>query len=91
MSHRDPHVVLPVSQARCQPSKQCDRKHTCARYLAPLTQGAPLADHSLPVGSQNPWYVWGFHLCTEYLTVSAAAKLEPKPKQAPKPPVKGIA
>lgn len=55
MTHRRSNVYLSHAEPRCEPSA-CDRKDTCARYLAPLLpSGAAIEDFSRsPLGL--PWF-----------------------------------
>lgn len=49
MTHRRSNVYLSHAEPRCEPS-QCDRKDTCARYLAPLPpSNATIADFSINI------------------------------------------
>lgn len=52
MTHRQNNVYLSAQEARCEPSGTCDRKGTCARYLAPLPpSGAKIEDFNRsPIG-----------------------------------------
>lgn len=55
MTNRRANVYLSANEPRCAPG-DCDRKHTCARYLAPLPPtNAAIEDFSRsPVGI--PWF-----------------------------------
>ena len=35
MTHRNPYVYLDHDEVRCAP-RECNRKHSCARYMAPI-------------------------------------------------------
>lgn len=63
MSHRQSNIYLSVQEARCEPSGVCDRKDTCARYLAPIpTTGARIEDFNRsPIGLdwfKSPCQAW---------------------------------
>ncbi len=48
MSHRRADVWLPAEEARCVPSRRCDRVWTCGRYLAAIpAHGGVIADFAL--------------------------------------------
>lgn len=48
MTHRTDRIYLAPSEARCEPSRPCGQRSTCARYLAEIpASGASIADHSL--------------------------------------------
>lgn len=48
MTHeRTDRIRLPISEARCEPEKTCSMLSRCARYLAAISRGAPLADYSI--------------------------------------------
>lgn len=47
MTHRDPYVYLAPDEVRCAP-RECNRKLSCARYIAPIGS-APVADHGRDV------------------------------------------
>lgn len=90
MSHRDPNVYLAPDVARCAPTRQCGRQMTCARYLAPIDQGAPLADFSVP-SAQHPWYVVAAgHVCLHHYPVSQTRRPAPVRERTVHKPPKGI-
>ena len=37
MTHRNPYVYLDHDEVRCAP-RECNRKHSCARYMAPIVE-----------------------------------------------------
>ena len=62
MTQEDPKVRLPNDISRCRPAQSCGMESHCARRLAPLGQGTPVADfQSLNV------IVFG---CSSYLKAS---------------------
>lgn len=69
MTHRLDTIPLPADKERCQP-KHCERKMTCARYLAAIPKhGASMADFSNGV-------IW----CMAYISVQSlkdSAKIKP--------------
>lgn len=56
---RDPTINLPPHEWRCSSEpKKCNRAWLCARRLAAIPQGAPLADGALlaeMAAAHNPW------------------------------------
>jgi hypothetical protein len=84
MTHRTDRVFLPSNVERCEPQHECQRKVTCARYLASLPAfGAKMIGADLP----PRWYYGGY--CPSYRAVQRAG--DPAAKPAAKPAVKGMA
>lgn len=44
---RSDRILLPVTEARCEPSEPCLMRGRCARYGAVILRGAPLGDYSV--------------------------------------------
>lgn len=69
MSHRLDTIPLPADKARC-PGAHCERKMTCARYLAAIPkQGATMNDFSINS-------IW----CMAYISLQSlkdSAKIKP--------------
>ena len=87
MTHRDPNVYLPTDAARCAPSKSCGMALSCARYLAPIVQGSPVADFSVP-GVTTP--IWTMHICTQRIPLSDAKRPVSAPTKKVHPPSRGL-
>lgn len=83
MTHRDPYVYLAPDEVRCAPL-ECNRKLSCARYMA-LIGSAPVAD----LGRDVVGVIGGD--CGKW--VSAAQRLPARDAPAPRvhPPLGSMA
>lgn len=83
MIERSDRIDLPDTEWRCWRDSGCGHSTTCARRLAALPKGAPLADGLLT----SPMATFGW--CNHYI---AAKRREQTPALVqPKPAPKGIA
>lgn len=73
MTARSDRIRLAAAEVRCEPSKPGPAKAICARALAALDKGSPLADHSISVYGCTP-------TCLHFLHVSHVRK-QPDPVQ----------
>jgi hypothetical protein len=73
MTERSDRIRLANAEERCEPSKPGPAKAICARALAALPQGAPMADHSRTVYGCTP-------TCLHFLHVSHTRR-PPEPVQ----------
>lgn len=65
---RDPSIYLAPSEPRCNPIKHCPDASTCARALATIPQGTPLASRDPAECKFGSWTV------SYYISVSQARK-----------------
>ena len=84
MTHRRSNVYLSHAEPRCEPSQQCDRKSTCARYLAQLPpSSAKIEDFSLsPLGL--PWFK---PECSKWISAQDNKPLQQPPVIRRRPPI----
>ena len=84
MTHdRTDRLPLDPAEPRCEPSAPCAVHSKCARYIAWVPKGAPMADYSLSAACG------GTALCPGYLDAAAVRLAEAK-QPAPKPAVRGM-
>ena len=79
MTHRNPYVYLDHAEVRCAP-RECNRKHSCARYMAPIGQ-SPVADHGRDVAG-----VIGGD-CGKWISAAQRAPEPPAPVRRVHPPL----
>ena len=85
MTHRTDRVAIPITEARCEPSKPCPVRGKCARYLASIPVGAPLADYCQSV------YMGGTVLCVMFLEIKLVpAGSAAKARKAHPAPARGF-
>jgi len=73
MTDRSDRIRLASAEVRCEPSKPGPAKSICARALAALDKGSPMADHSTSAYGCTP-------TCLHFLHV-AHARHQPAPVQ----------
>lgn len=54
--HRQSRVMLPVDKARCEPMNACDKRSTCARYVAPIPRMGTIMGHDMPKWGSPCWF-----------------------------------
>lgn len=62
MTDRSDRIRLANAEERCEPSKPGPARNICARALAALPKGTPLADHSISVYGCTPTCLHFLHV-----------------------------